>query len=80
MRNTKDIERAIESLPKAELKEFRAWFAQYDSELWDVKIEEHTLSGILDDLGKAALRAHQNEGGNISGKSLFINNPTDSGF
>ena len=61
MRNAKDIERAIESLPKAELKEFRAWFAQYDAEIWDAKIEEHTLSGKLDGLGKTALRAHRNK-------------------
>ena len=61
MRNAKDIERAIESLPKAELNEFRAWFAQYDAEIWDAKIEEHTLSGKLDGLGKAALRAHRNK-------------------
>jgi hypothetical protein len=61
MRNAKDIERAIESLPKAELKEFRAWFAQYDAEIWDAKIEDHTLSGKLDRLGKDALRSHQSK-------------------
>jgi hypothetical protein len=61
MRNAKDIERAIESLPKAELKEFRAWFAQYDAEIWDAKIEEHALSGKLAHLGKDALRAHRNK-------------------
>ena len=61
MRNAKDIERAIESLPKSELKEFRAWFAQYDAEIWDAKIEEHTLSGKLDRLGKDALGVHRNK-------------------
>ena len=61
MRNAKDIERAIELLPKAELNEFRAWFAQYDAEVWDAKIEEHPLSGKLDRLGKDALRAHRNK-------------------
>ena len=61
MRNAKDIEEAIESLPKAELNEFRAWFAQYDAEIWDTKIEEDTLSGKLDRLGKDALRSHQNK-------------------
>jgi hypothetical protein len=61
MRSAKDIERAIESLPKVELKEFRAWFAEYNAEVWDSKIEEHTLSGKLDRLGKAALRAHRNK-------------------
>jgi hypothetical protein len=61
MRNAKDIERAIESLPKAELNEFRASFAQYDAEIWDAKIEEHTLSGKVDYLGKDALRAYRNK-------------------
>ena len=61
MRSARDIERAIESLPKSELKEFRAWFAEYDAEVWDSKIEEHTLSGKLDRLGKVALRAHRNK-------------------
>ena len=61
MRNAKDIERAIEALPKAELNEFRAWFAQYDGEIWDAKIEEHTQSGKFDSLGKDALRAHRNK-------------------
>lgn len=60
MRNAKDIERAVELLPKSELKEFRAWFAQYDAKIWDAKIEEHTLSGKLDRLGKDALHAHRN--------------------
>ena len=61
MRSAKDIERAIESLPKSELQEFRAWFAEYDAEVWDPKIEEDTLSGKLDRLGKAALSAHRNK-------------------
>ncbi len=54
-------ERAIESLPKTELKEFRAWFAQYDAEIWDAKIAEHTLSGKMDRLGKAVLVTHRNK-------------------
>ena len=61
MPNAKDIEKAIESLPKAELNEFRAWFAQYDAEIWDTKIEEHALSGKLNSLGKNTLRAHRNK-------------------
>ncbi len=62
MHSAKEIERAIESLPKSELKEFRAWFAEYDAEVWDSKIEEDALSGKLDQLGKSALRVHRNKG------------------
>lgn len=40
IRNAKDIEKAIESPPKPELKEFRTWFAKFDAEVWDSKIEE----------------------------------------
>jgi len=58
MNTAKDIEEAIECLPKSELKEFRTWFAEYDSENWDSKIEEHALAGTLNELGKAALSAH----------------------
>jgi hypothetical protein len=43
------------------IEEFRAWFAQYDAEIWDAKIEDHTLSGKLDRLGKDALRAHRSK-------------------
>jgi len=60
MRNAKDIERAVESLPQTQLNEFRAWFAKYDAEIWDAKIEEHSLSGKLDRLGRDALFAHRN--------------------
>ncbi len=58
MNTAKDIEKAIESLPKSELKEFRSWFAEFDSENWDSQIEKHALGGALNDLGKAAVSAH----------------------
>lgn len=61
MHSAKDIEKAIESLPKSELKEFRAWFAEYDARVWDINIEEHAISGKLDKLGSAALRAHRKD-------------------
>ena len=61
MHSAKDIEKAIESLPKSELKELRAWFAQYDSSIWDLKIEEHANSRKLDQLGRAALRSHRKD-------------------
>lgn len=38
-----------------ELAELRAWFLEYDSELWDRQIEEDVRAGRLDHLGKKAL-------------------------
>ena len=61
MNTAKDIEKAIESLPSSELRQFRVWFAEFDSGNWDSKIEEHAASGKLDQLGKAALAAHQSK-------------------
>ena len=53
------LEKEIESLSPEELKEFRQWFAEYDSALWDKKIEEDVNSGKLDSLAAEALGAHQ---------------------
>ena len=58
MNTAKAIEKAIESLPNAELKEFRAWFAEFDSRCWDSKIEQHATQGKLSSLAQAALKSH----------------------
>ena len=59
MNTAKDIEKAIESLPQSELKEFRAWFERFDAEIWDNKIDQHADSGKLADLGRTAIEAHK---------------------
>lgn len=59
MNTAKDIEKAIESLPVAELKEFRIWFEKFDSENWDRKIVADAKSGKLDDLARTAISAHR---------------------
>ena len=59
MNTAKEIEKAIESLPQSELKEFRAWFERYDAEIWDEKIDQHAASGKLSDLGRAAIESHK---------------------
>lgn len=35
MSDVKSIEKAVESLPPAELAEFRQWFAEFDAAAWD---------------------------------------------
>jgi hypothetical protein len=35
MSNIQEIERAVSQLPPKELAKFRAWFAEFDADLWD---------------------------------------------
>ena len=51
------LEKEIEALTPDELREFRRWFVEYDSALWDQKIEEDLNSGKLDSLASEALNA-----------------------
>jgi hypothetical protein len=55
MENVKSIENAVQSLPPAELAEFRRWFAEFDGDLWDSQIEQDAASGKLDPLAAEAL-------------------------
>jgi hypothetical protein len=59
MSNVEDIEKAVESLPPAELARFRAWFEAFEAKMFDDKIEADALSGRLDRLAEEALKAHR---------------------
>ncbi|MGM4907844.1 hypothetical protein AB8B21_19650 [Tardiphaga sp. 866_E4_N2_1] len=59
MSNVEDIEKAVESLPPAELERFRAWFEAFEAERFDRQIEADALSGRLDRLAEEALKAHR---------------------
>lgn len=50
MRIIEQIEQQVQNLPRAELAEFRRWFAEYDSEAWDREIEANAIAGKLDAL------------------------------
>lgn len=54
MGNVKSIEKAVASLPAAELAEFRRWFAEFDSAAWDKQIEQDAASGRLEALAAEA--------------------------
>ena len=56
MSTVEEIERAIRSFSESELAAFRSWFAEYDAEVWDRKIEQDVASGRLDQLADEALR------------------------
>jgi hypothetical protein len=51
-----DIERAIQRLSPEELAAFRAWFAEFDAQAWDLQLAEDTAAGRLDALADEALR------------------------
>jgi hypothetical protein len=53
------IERQIKELSPKELAEFRAWFAEFDGELWDRQFEADVKAGKLDALAEKALRDHR---------------------
>lgn len=52
------IERQIKELSPKELAEFRAWFAEFDAELWDRQLEADIKAGKLDALADKALHDH----------------------
>lgn len=40
MTTVKKIENAIKSLPSGDLKQFGAWFADFDAMAWEAQIEQ----------------------------------------
>jgi len=67
------LEKEIESLTPDEMVEFRTWFMEYDSEMWDRKIEDDIEAGKLDDLAKEAMVSHKQ--GKNTGQSLHVDIP-----
>ena len=59
MGNVKSIEKAVESLPPAELAEFRRWFVEFDADAWDKQIEQDASAGKLDGMAAEALADYQ---------------------
>ena len=56
MGTVKEIVEAIRGLPPSELEALRAWFAEFDAELWDHEMEADVAAGRLDHLAEEALR------------------------
>lgn len=54
-----DIEKAIAELPQEQLKEFRAWYQEFDANAWDQQIQTDIETGKLDSLAEQALAAHK---------------------
>jgi hypothetical protein len=45
-----EIEAAVRQLSPEELARFRAWFAEFDADVWDRKIEQDVAAGRLNAL------------------------------
>ncbi|WP_244913272.1 hypothetical protein [Phormidesmis priestleyi] len=56
MNTLQDIEHAIAQLPSEDLAAFRAWFAEFDAEIWDRQFEADVKAGRLDALAEKALK------------------------
>ena len=60
MSNLQIIEKSVKQLSKEELQSFRNWFAKYDAEIWDRRIEQDVENGKLNDIAQAALKDFKN--------------------
>ena len=58
-RKIEDLERDIKQLSPEQLRQFRAWYEEFDSDAWDKQIEQDAKSGMLDDLANQALNEHK---------------------
>jgi hypothetical protein len=55
MSELEKLEEHVQSLSPAELKKFRAWFAEFDARVWDAQIEADSRAGRLDSLVSEAI-------------------------
>lgn len=58
MTKVQQLEREIAALSGSELTEFRRWFADFDSAIWDRELEADVRSGALDGLAEEARADH----------------------
>jgi hypothetical protein len=55
MMRIEEIKNAVDSLPKAEYRQFRDWFLERDWAQWDKQIQSDSESGKLDFLVEEAM-------------------------
>ena len=58
-RKIEDIGRDIQQLSPEQLRQFRAWYEEFDSDNWDKQIEQDAANGKLDELANQALKEHK---------------------
>ena len=52
------IEQQVQGLSAEELRQFRAWFLEFDWAAWDRQLQRDVAAGKLDALADKALRDH----------------------
>jgi hypothetical protein len=55
----KDIEQAIEKLPREEVVTLSAWFEEFETRIWDGQIAEDSRAGRFDNLIEQAKAEHE---------------------
>ena len=55
-----ELEQDIKQLSPEQLRQVRAWYEEFDSDVWDEQFEQDALNGKLDGLAKQALKDHEN--------------------
>ena len=50
MSEVEQLEQRVSNLPPKDLAQFRAWFLEFDSQVWDQQIEADLKAGKLDSL------------------------------
>lgn len=59
MTKVEKLEQDVRQLSREELAAFRDWFRRYDSDEWDLQIEEDVKAGRLDKLAEEAIAEHK---------------------
>jgi hypothetical protein len=59
VRKVEELENEIARLPAEQLREFRAWYEQFDTAAWDEELENDVAAGKLDSLADAAMAEHK---------------------
>lgn len=59
MTKVEQLEMEVQSLAPDELTAFRAWFAEYDWQIWDRELERDVAAGKLDAFAAEALAEYE---------------------
>lgn len=58
MTKVEQIELQVSKLSAQQLARFRAWYSDFDADVWDRQFEQDVASGRLDDLANKVLADH----------------------
>jgi hypothetical protein len=61
MNQAEKLEQQVQHLPPEDLAKFRAWFYEFDAQVWDRKIESDTQLGKLSTLLAEARREFESD-------------------